>query len=106
MKAKTKTTEERETANNESNLGFKKGMLGKFVSMQEAKIKKGQQKRQKIPQNIIFWVFSKKGLMDKKQRKRWNFEREDKRKTRKKHNRKKTWILKTGHLGKQKGKKL
>ena len=37
--------------------------------------------------------------MDKKQRKTWNFEREDKRKKEKKQNRKKSRILKTGLLG-------
>ena len=53
MKTKTRTTEEKkETAKNESNLGFKKGMLGKFVSNKQANIRKGKRQakeKQKKP---------------------------------------------------------
>ena len=51
MKTKTKTTEDKEIAKNESNLGFKKGMLGKFVSKKQANIRKGQGKRKKNKRN-------------------------------------------------------
>ena len=60
MKTKIKTTEKKETAKNESNLDFKKGILGKFVSKKQAN------RKQKKPKNMIF---SNKGLTDKKQRK-------------------------------------
>ena len=58
MKTKTKTTYLK-TAKRESNLGFKKGMLGKYVSKEQANINKGKDKKGKMeetPQNI----FSKK----------------------------------------------
>ena len=43
MKTITKTTEQtKNTAEYESNLGFKMGMLGKFVSMTQANINKGK----------------------------------------------------------------
>ena len=51
-------------------------------------------------------MFSKKGLMNKKERKIWNLEGEDKRKTRKKQNKKKRRISKRGLLGEQKTKNL
>ena len=88
MKTKTRATEEKKKTINEGNLGFKKGMLGKFVSNKQANIRKGkgkQKKNKKQPQR----VFSEKGLMDNKQRKKWIFERDDKRK---KKNGKKTTV--------------
>ena len=64
--------------------------------MKEANMNKG-----KGPQK---WLkkqkrFSKKGLMDKSKERRWNFEREDKRKNGGKMNRKKRRIFKMGRLG-------
>ena len=44
---KTKTTEAKKTTNNESNLGFKKGMLGKSVSKEQANIRKGKGDKKK-----------------------------------------------------------
>ena len=44
---KTKTRRKTKTAKNESNLGFKKGMLGKFVSNKQANIRKGKGKQKK-----------------------------------------------------------
>ena len=51
MKTKTKTTTEKEPAKNESNLGLKKGMLGKLVSKKQAKIRKGKGKKKKNKRN-------------------------------------------------------
>ena len=52
MKTKTRTTEEKkETAKNESNLGFKKGMLGKLVSNKQANIRKGKRQAKKNKRN-------------------------------------------------------
>ena len=52
MKTKTRTTEEeKETAKNESDLGFKKGMLGKHVSNKQANIRKGKGKQKKYKRN-------------------------------------------------------
>ena len=62
-------------------MGFKNGMLGKFVRKKQANIEKGKGKKNKIKKPNIL-MFSKKGLMDKSKEK-WTFEREDKRKTRK-----------------------
>ena len=68
MKTKTITTEEK-TTKNESNLGFKKGMLGKCVSKEQANIRKGTGKRKKDKRNPKTRIFPKRELMDKKQRK-------------------------------------
>ena len=56
MKAKTRTTEEKINSQNESNVGFKKGMLGNFVSNKQANIRKGKgkQKKQKKPHKESF----------------------------------------------------
>ena len=45
-------------------MGFKNGMLGKFVWKKQANIKKGKGKKKKINKPKIL-VFSKEGLMDK-----------------------------------------
>ena len=78
-------------------LGFQKEDVRKFVSKKEANIKKGNttKKKNKPPQRI----FSKKGLMDKKRK--WNFEREDKRKTRKDNRKEENKHFKTGLLWEQ-----
>ena len=74
MKTKTRATEEiKETAKNESNLGLKKGMLGKFVQTNKQTLGKEKASKRKIketPQR----VFSRKGLTDKKQRKNGSLE--------------------------------
>ena len=68
---------------------MKKGILGEFASMKQANIKKRKGKEKKTEETPQKECFPKKGLMDKRQRKRWNFEMED---------------LKTGLLGEQKRK--
>ena len=70
MKTTTITTEEIKIINNqnESNLGFKNGMLGKFACKKQANIEKGKGKKKQIKKPKIL-IFSKQGLMDKKQRK-------------------------------------
>ena len=60
----------KETNKNESNLGFKNGMLGKFVWEKQANIKKGKGKKNKDNET---------------KHKQWSFEREGKRKSRKKN---------------------
>ena len=57
----------KEITQNGSNLGFKNGMLGKFVRMKQANARKGKGKTKIKETNNI--MFSKKALMDKKQRK-------------------------------------
>ena len=80
-------------------MGFKKQMLGKFVSETPANIdKESGKKKDRINKKKVF----QKGVDDKKQRKKMKLKREDKRKTRKiKQNRKKKRILKTSLLGEQ-----
>ena len=51
MKTKTRTTEKKKIANNESNLGSEKGILGKFASNKQAKIRKGKGKQKKNKRN-------------------------------------------------------
>ena len=46
MKTKAKLTEEH-SAKNKSNLGFKNGMLGKFVWLKQTNINKGKGKKNK-----------------------------------------------------------
>ena len=101
-----KTTAEKEPAKNESNLGLKKGMLGKFVSKKQANIRKGKGKKKKIKETQNNNVFEK-GVDGQKAKKKWNFEREDKKENQKrKQNRKKRRILKTGLSGEQNKKNL
>ena len=65
MKTKTKTTEEPT-----SNLGFKNGMLGKFVWKKQANIKKGKgkKKKDKETKNVnvfqigVLWTKSKEKM--------------------------------------------
>ena len=99
MKTKTKTAEEKKMPKTKTTW-VSKGGARTFVSRKEANIKKGKDKkeRQKKPPQR---VFSKKGLMNKKQRKNWNFEREDKRKTRKDNRKGRKKHFKTGLLGEQ-----
>ena len=82
MKTKTTTTEEKQIAKNESNLGFKKGMLGMFVTNRQANIKKRKGKktdRRNPPKKVV-----QKGVDGQKAKEKdGNFEREDRRKTRK-----------------------
>ena len=46
-KQKQKQQNKIETAKNESNLGFEKGILGKFVSKKQANIREGKGKKRK-----------------------------------------------------------
>ena len=71
-----------ETAKNESNSGFKKGMLGKFVSKKQANISQGNGKQRKIEENQQKGLL--KGVDDKKQRQMMEFWKEYKRRKRKK----------------------
>ena len=50
-------------------MGFKNGMLGKFVSKKQANIRKRKGKKSKTKKKNPKIMCSKKGLMDKKQRK-------------------------------------
>ena len=56
-------------------------MLGKFVSKKQATIRKGKGKKKKNERNQNNNVFEKKGVDGQKEK--WNFEREDKGKTKK-----------------------
>ena len=65
-------------------MGFKNGMLGKFVWKKQANIKKGKARKRKIKKPKIL-VFYKKGPMDKKQKdKNWVFKGKTKEKPEKK----------------------
>ena len=57
-------------------------MLGSSFQRKKQTLRKEKTKKERLKKPTQR-IFSKKGLMDKKQRKDWNFEREDKRKTRK-----------------------
>ena len=59
MKIETNTTKEKKTTQNKSNLGFREGMLGTFVSNKQANIRKGKGKKKTQEANKI--MFSKKG---------------------------------------------
>ena len=76
-------------------------MLAKFVSKKQANINKGKGKNKKDRRNTK--NVSQKGVVDGPKAKKTygNFEREDRRKTRKKQNKKKRRILKTGFMGEQ-----
>ena len=60
----------------------KNGMLGKFVWKKQANIKKGKGKNKKDKETQNINVFQK-GVDGQKTKKKMEFEREDKRKTRK-----------------------
>ena len=86
---------------NESNLGFKNGMLGKFVWNKQTNIKKGKGKKKKDKETKNINVFQK-GRMAKKQRDKMEFGKgRQKENQKRKQNRKKRRILKTGLLGEQ-----
>ena len=77
MKTKTRTTEEKINSQKLKQLGFHKGDVRMFVSNKQSNLRKGkgkQKKTKETPQRVC----CKKGLMDKKQRKKWIFEGEDK----------------------------
>ena len=98
----TKPIENKTTTKNERKLDFKKGMLGKFVSKKQANIEKGKGKKErhkKPSQNI----FSKKGLDGQRAMKKYaSLKGKTKGKQgKKKLNRKKRRILKTGISGEQ-----
>ena len=80
-------------------MGFKKGMLGKFVSKKQANIRKGKGKEKKEQKKPKKKMCSKKGLMDKKQRKMEFWKGRQKENKKINRNRKKRRILKTGLLG-------
>ena len=106
MKTGKKNRRKTETAKNESNLGFKKGIkgiLGKFVSKKEANINKIKAKKRKTedPPKVF-----PTGVDGQKQTKHGILKGETKGKLGKKQNRKKIRILKTGLLGEQAGKNL
>ena len=77
---KNKNNRINNNAKNKNNVGFKEGMLG---NLSEKTSKHEQRQRQQKKQKKQNTIFFKKGLMDKSQRKIWNFEREDKSKARK-----------------------
>ena len=84
---------------NKSNLGFKNGMLGKFVWKKQANIKKGKARKRKIKKPKILIFYNK---MDKKQRDKMEFSKgRQKENQKRKQNRKKRRIWKTGLLGEQ-----
>ena len=62
-------------------MGFRKGMLGKFVSKKQANIRKGKGNKRKNKRNPNNNVFQKRA--DGQNEKKCNFERENKRKTKK-----------------------
>ena len=68
MKPQTKTEEDKEKAKNESNLRFKKGMLGKLVSKKQANIRKGNGKRKKEKQKKPKTIFFQKGVDGQKRK--------------------------------------
>ena len=80
MKTQTKTTEEINKQPKWKQLGFQKGDVRKFVWKKQESMSKGKGKKEKKnPPKFI-----QKGVDGQKPKKNWNFEREDKRKTRKK----------------------
>ena len=97
---KTKATGKKETANNSKQVGFEKGDVRKVCFKETSntltKEKAPKTKKEETPQKEMF---SKKGLMDKRQRKTMNSEREDRRKTRENRIRTKRRILKDKPFG-------
>ena len=101
MNSKTKQKKKSDNQKLEQ-VGFQEGDVRKVCFKERSNIYKGKgpKKDRRTPPKIIL----KMGLRDKRQGKKWNFERKDKRKTRKTQNRKNRRILQTGLLGEQKRK--
>ena len=106
MKTKTKTTKRKIYSQKWKQLRFQKGGVSKFCFKEQAPLGKEKARKIKTKEPPPKITFSKTGLIDKKQRQRWSFEREDKRTQGKKLNRKKRRILKTGLLGHQNSENL
>ena len=93
----------KETTTDESNLGFKNGMLGKFVWKKQANIKKGKGRKKKDKETQNSNVFQKGVDGQKAKNEFWKGTQKENQK--RKQNRKKRRILKTGLSGTQKRKK-
>ena len=92
---KTQTTT-RKNAKNKSNLGFKKGMLGSLFQREKQTLRKEKARKRKRKKPKIL-MFSKKGLMAKKQRDKMEFRKG--RQKQKKQNRKKRNTLRQAFCG-------
>ena len=96
----------KQTTKNESNLGFKNGMLGKFVWKKQANIKKGKGKKKKDKETKKYQCFPKGVDGQKAEKKNGVLKGKTKGKPRKENrNRKKRRMLKTGLFGTPKQKK-
>ena len=100
MKTKQKQQQKQKKPAKNEQPGFDQRMLGKFVSMQQANIRKGKcNNKNNVKTEII--MFSQKGVDGQKTKKKWISEREEKENQERKQNRKQRRILKTGLSGEQ-----
>ena len=105
-KQNIKHENEVKTAKDWKQVGFEKGDVSKVCfketrKHQQRKSQKNKDWRNKNNNNVF-----QKGFMDKKQRKKWNFEKEDKRKTRTKTEQEEEKDFKHRPFGKTKRKNL